>query len=93
MSDEYLWTGTGRPDPELERLEHALRRYRHRPRPLALAGVRREPRWFGIALLCAGCLVVSVFAWARARPSPDRAAQAVEAHLWSHDAGHVDGSE
>ncbi len=27
--DEYLWSGTGTPDPEVARLESLLGRYRH----------------------------------------------------------------
>lgn len=34
MKDDYLWDGTGKPDPEVERLELLLRRFRHdRPAP------------------------------------------------------------
>lgn len=34
MSDDYLWDGSGKPDPEVERLESVLRRLRHnRPAP------------------------------------------------------------
>ena len=34
MKEDYLWDGSGEPDPAVERLENLLRRYRHRqPRP------------------------------------------------------------
>ena len=36
--DNYLWDGSGQPDPEIQRLEHALGRFRHnRPAPLSRA--------------------------------------------------------
>ncbi len=34
MKDDYLWDGSGEPDPEIQKLEKALGRYRHdRPAP------------------------------------------------------------
>ncbi len=42
--DDYLWDGSGEPDPEIKRLETVLRRFRHdRPAPVfpELAGDRR----------------------------------------------------
>lgn len=34
MKDDYLWNGSGEPDPEVQKLEKALGRYRHnRPAP------------------------------------------------------------
>jgi len=34
MNDNYLWDGSGEPDPEIQRLENALGRFRHnRPAP------------------------------------------------------------
>jgi hypothetical protein len=34
MKDDYLWDGSGEPDPEIQKLESALGRYRHdRPAP------------------------------------------------------------
>ena len=29
MKDDYLWDGSGEPDPEVKRLETVLGRYRH----------------------------------------------------------------
>ena len=29
MKDDYLWDGSGEPDPEIQKLEAALGRYRH----------------------------------------------------------------
>jgi hypothetical protein len=35
MRDDYLWDGSGEPDPEIQKLERALGRYRHnRPAPV-----------------------------------------------------------
>jgi FecR protein len=36
MHDEYLWDGSGAPDPELQHLESLLSEFRHDNRPLAL---------------------------------------------------------
>ncbi len=34
MNDNYLWDGSGEPDPEIQRLENTLGRFRHnRPAP------------------------------------------------------------
>jgi hypothetical protein len=41
--DEYLWSGTGTPDPEVARLESLLGRYRHKgAMPLPDRVVRRR---------------------------------------------------
>jgi FecR-like protein len=43
--DDYLWDGSGEPDPEVQRLEALLGKYRHdRPAPVFPAIVPRE-RW------------------------------------------------
>ncbi len=31
MNDDYLWDGSGEPDPEIQRLENVLGRFRHHP--------------------------------------------------------------
>lgn len=36
MSDDYLWDGSGETDPDIERLENLLSRYRHQPAPLKM---------------------------------------------------------
>lgn len=39
MSDDYLWDGSGEPDPEVRRLEELLGRFRHEPeRGVSLGG-------------------------------------------------------
>ncbi len=42
MSGDYLWDGSGEPDPEIQRLEAALRPLRHH-RPAPELGGRRRP--------------------------------------------------
>ncbi len=34
MKNDYLWDGSGEPDPELQRIERSLARFRHRGKPL-----------------------------------------------------------
>ena len=62
MSDDYLWDGSGEPDPEVERLEGVLSRLRSdRPAPELRAPARR--RLFGgslAALAAAASLVLAV---------------------------------
>jgi hypothetical protein len=36
MNDDYLWDGSGSPDPEIQRLESLLAEFRHVERPLVL---------------------------------------------------------
>ena len=48
MKDDYLWDGSGDPDPEVQKLENLLGRYRHnQPAPAfdQLAVERPAPRW------------------------------------------------
>ncbi|HVF89921.1 MAG TPA: hypothetical protein VNH22_07630 [Blastocatellia bacterium] len=45
MSDDYLWDGSGEPDPEVERLENLLSRYRHKPAPLKMPDDRSRFAW------------------------------------------------
>ncbi len=61
--DEYLWDPASPPDPEVERLERLLSRYRHRRSPPTLS--RRTWAWrilLPAALLAAACVMVIVFA-------------------------------
>jgi hypothetical protein len=48
MNDDYLWDGSGRPDPKIQRLERALARFRHNlatpPFPQIELPTRRQ-RW------------------------------------------------
>src|SRR3981189_940652 len=49
MKDDYLWDGSGEPDPEVQKLETALGRYRHnQPAPafdLVAETSPVKPRW------------------------------------------------
>lgn len=76
MSDDYLWDGSGQPDPELARLERLLSRFRHnRPAPelpesfpgfyRGMVG-RLMPR---IAAVAAMLLLIIVGVWLVKRPS------------------------
>jgi hypothetical protein len=45
MNDDYLWDGSGAPDPEVQRLEKLLSRFRHdRPAPEFSPAERPPPR-------------------------------------------------
>jgi hypothetical protein len=83
MQNEYLWNGSGKPDPEIQRLEHAPGRLRHSgPAPAfpALESLTlRLPWWQRIALslstprLTAAALVVLAMAsglWLSLAPRP-----------------------
>ena len=57
MDDRYLWDRSGSSDPEVERLEKRLGRFRHDHRPLRLPGQRRSsarPILAAAAVLLAG---------------------------------------
>src|SRR5437667_465423 len=66
MSDDYLWDGSGPPDPDVERLEQMLGRLRTTSRPPELT-VRRKPdatyisvRFLAPALAVAAAIIVMV---------------------------------
>ena len=70
MSDEYLWSGTGEPDPEVARLEGLLLPLRHH-RPLALPVARSGVRANAArrTLLAAAAVVLALAGVSRsARP-------------------------
>ena len=87
MKDGYLWDGSGEPDPEVQKLENMLGRYRHaQPAPdfdqLAAEQLAR-PRWnfagfrfsFQLAAVAAVLLIgVTTFIVFRARQTGDPAA-------------------
>lgn len=43
--DDYLWDGSGEPDPDIQRLEGLLGKYRHNRRALVFPEVASERRW------------------------------------------------
>lgn len=62
MSDDYLWDRSGQPDPELQRLESLLGRYRHE------APLRSRRSWRGLAaaaalIVVAGSVLALRFLW------------------------------
>lgn len=78
MSDNYLWDRSGKPDPEVQKLEEMLGQFRHdQPAPdfsRATGVVREFPRrrwvrWAAIAAAAATVLVVANV-WFRYYPAP-----------------------
>src|SRR5438094_1220998 len=68
-NDDYLWDGSGPPDPDVQRLERALGRLRSTPPPLQLpepAAGRRMRSWVPL-LATAAVLVITVGVLWRAR--------------------------
>ena len=67
--DDYLWDGSGEPDPDIVRLEDLLSRYRHRGTPPALPPRAVPPRRFAvhaalqIFVTAASLLLVAAAAW------------------------------
>jgi hypothetical protein len=64
MSDQYLWDGTGEPDPEISILEAALKKYRYAARPKRLT-----PRKVKL-LAVAACFVLAAVgaSWLNRKP-------------------------
>ncbi|HXG63727.1 MAG TPA: hypothetical protein VNO70_01385 [Blastocatellia bacterium] len=66
MKDDYLWDGSGEPDPEIQNLEQILRPYRHqRPAPEmpALPAHTRRSIWPGLAAAAALILMALAGVW------------------------------
>lgn len=85
MNDDYLWDGSGEPDPEIQKLEESLDRFRHKlgrtpefpivsapNRVTPIFSPRRLPIWIGAAA-AVGLAVAGWFAWHEPKapePSP-----------------------
>jgi hypothetical protein len=74
MNDDYLWDGSGAPDPEVQRLENLLGRLRHdRPAPEFPMPARapRQLLWrFWIpAFAAAAALLLALGVWSLLRPA------------------------
>jgi hypothetical protein len=68
MKDDYLWDGTGEPDPDIQRLEQTLGRFRYQPKPLSPAFDQRLPQrrinwWPKLAAAAAIILMVLAGLW------------------------------
>ncbi len=82
MSDDYLWDRTGRPDPEVERLERLLSRFHHRGQapelPQQVLEFRPRPYWAvfsRVAAVAAMVLLAAAGTWlVTRRPKPPAAA-------------------
>jgi hypothetical protein len=60
MNEDYLWDGSGTPEPDVERMERALRPFRFRLRPGRLPEARRPAR---LRWAAAAAAVVLIAAW------------------------------
>lgn len=60
MKDDYLWDGTGEPDPEIERLEQMLSVYKYQPKQFELPA--RPATWFSPRLAAAAALILMAVA-------------------------------
>ncbi|HET9531196.1 MAG TPA: hypothetical protein VFQ92_12640 [Blastocatellia bacterium] len=60
MSDDYLWDGSGEPDPEIEKLERLLGKYRYQPKPVAMPV--RPRRFFDRRLAVAAAIILVALA-------------------------------
>lgn len=67
MKDDYLWDRSGEPDPEVERLERVLGKYRYQAKPLSPAlNARLSERrsgWITLAAVAAAILIVLAGLW------------------------------
>ena len=81
MKDDYLWDGSGEPDPEIQKLEKTLGRYRHdHPAPsfehvVGIRPAKTRSRFFNFRLslqlgTVAAILVVAVTLFLSLRPNP-----------------------
>jgi hypothetical protein len=67
MNDDYLWNGSGEPDPEVQRLERVLGKYRYQPRSLGPAltshfSWQRRP-WVRLVAAAAAILMILAGLW------------------------------
>jgi hypothetical protein len=68
MNDDYLWDGSGPPDPEIARLEEVLAPFRYNIRPLE---PQRRPRTYWRWLAVAAALIAGFIAVRTLTPRPD----------------------
>jgi hypothetical protein len=60
MSDDYLWDGSGEPDPEIEKLERLLGKYRYQPKAVPMPV--RPRRFFDRRLAVAAAIILMALA-------------------------------
>jgi hypothetical protein len=64
MKDDYLWDGSGEIDPEIERLENVLGRYRYQAKPLSPAFDQqlfpRRARWWPKLAVAAAIILMAL---------------------------------
>ncbi len=75
MSDDYLWDRSGKPDPEVERLERVLGRLRgERQAPdfsRVATTLSSRPRRFFFGLAAAAAFLLAALVWIATRPSDE----------------------
>jgi FecR-like protein len=86
MKDDYLWDGSGEPDPEIQKLETALGRYRHDGRVPAFDKIpvirvqaprprsRKFRLWFVFGAAAALSIAITLFFTLRPEPVANRGA-------------------
>ncbi len=85
MNEDYLWDGSGEPDPEIQKLENALARFRHEgraPKFPAIVATRQPWFWqrfmpsrlsFGLAAATVAILFMAAFGILRWSQKPNAA--------------------
>jgi len=85
MNDDYLWDGSGEPDPEIQKLENALARFRHEGQAPEFPEIKatRQPRFwerfspshwsFGLAAAAVAILFFAAFGILRWSQKPNAA--------------------
>jgi FecR protein len=75
MNEDYLWDGSGPPDPEIARLEQMLAPFRYRVRPPA---PQRRPRAYWLWVAAAAALIGGFIAVRALAPRPEPTAWQVD---------------
>jgi FecR protein len=87
MNDDYLWDGSGQPDPQIRKLESTLARFRHEGRAPEFPeiAVAKQPRFwqrfmpsrlsFGLAVATVAILFMAAFGILRWSQKPDANSQ------------------